>query len=86
MPSTSPFYQNTTNKTNIEPISNGGNQGALEQETEDVENEEVYSLGNIYKKVIKSTHSPHSQPSPKISQVSKYVYTIIGFGSSLYVS
>ena len=71
MSGTSPFDTNSTNLMNFDPTTNMSNLDASEQEPEDVDNEEVYGLGSFYKKVIKSTHSPHSQPSPKISQVNK---------------
>jgi len=74
MSCTSPFDQNSTNITSFDPISNNGNLSTSEQEPENVENEEVYGLDFYYKKVIKSTHSPHSQPSPKISQGSDSVH------------
>ena len=74
MSCTSPFDQNSTNITSFDPISNNGNLSTSEQEPENVENEEVYGLDFYYKKVIKSTHSPHSQPSPKISQVNENIH------------
>ena len=77
MSSNSPFDQNSTNIATLDPISNNGNLSPSEQEPENAENEEVYGLDFYYKKVIKSTHSPHSQPSPKISQVCKNLHVFV---------
>ena len=70
----SPFDPNNANFAILESSSNIGDRDESEQEAENDGDGEGYGLDVFYKKVIKSTHSPHSQPSPKIFQVSQYKY------------
>jgi hypothetical protein len=74
IPRNSPFDPNNANFASLESNGNIGDPEASEQEAENDGDGEGYGLDVFYKKVIKSTHSPHSQPSPKIFQVSQYKY------------
>ena len=61
----SPFNPPIVNLPN--PESTDGGLVTCEDDVEKDGDGEEFGLENIYKKIIKSTHSPHSQPSPKMS-------------------
>ena len=69
----SPFDSTSVSFSNLESGADIAD-GDLEKDGDG----EGYGLDVFYKKVIKSTHSPHSQPSPKISQVRKAMLIIKG--------
>ena len=74
VPRNSPFDPNNTSFACSESNGNIGDRDASEQEAENDGDGEGYGLERFYNKVIKSTHSPHSQPSPKVLQVSQNKY------------